>query len=210
MFVGRRRCVSGHYNFADNYGRHSIAGVYNGEKLQQGRGSTTKRASRRRATLRPFPLGGPWLKGLARHRLRSSEDNYVEDAKRQRGHRPGSTYESTLFNAGVDYLRATDQTSATKAEVKSKGWSVWATPKFGNQRLGKRSCVTTTSFRTTPINSQKQKARPSTESPYWFPNTGGKALAVLLDRELAQAARASRPAVSEHHELRSPRWLVNF
>jgi len=73
--------VSGHYNFANNYG-DIHAGFYNGENYNKAEVNNQK-GFEARATFRPLPLGGPWLKGL---RITGFviEDHYVESAKRQR------------------------------------------------------------------------------------------------------------------------------
>jgi hypothetical protein len=194
--------LSGHYNFADNYG-DVHAGFYNGENYNKAEVNNEK-AFQVRATVRPMPLGGPWLKGL---RLTGFlvNDHYVENGKRQRA--IGQvTYEHPLLNAGLDYLRAADQTSATKADVKSKGWSVWATPKFGTS--GFEALIRHDDFvPNTAVNSQKQK-RDIDGVAYWFPNTSGKAMALLLDRDSLKRTGLATPAPNTtNYEVK---MLLNF
>jgi hypothetical protein len=194
--------LSGHYNFAGNYG-DIHAGFYNGENYNKAE-VNNKKALMGRFTVRPLPLGGPFLKGL---RLTAfiNDDHYVGSAKRQRviGQ---ITYEHPLINAGAEVLRAKDRVSVTKSEVDSKGWSVWATPKFGT--TGFEALLRHEDF--TPnkaVSSQKTK-RDIEGISYWFPNTGGKSLAILLDRDSLKRTGLT-PAVpnTTNYEVKI---LVNF
>ena len=194
--------LSGHYNFANNYG-DIHAGFYNGENYNKAEVNNEK-GFEARASFRPLPLGGPWLKGL---RITGFiiEDHYVESGKRQRAIAQ-VTYESSLFNAGVDYLRASDQTSVSKADIKSKGWAVWATPKLGQN--GWEALLRHDNFvPNDAVNSQKQK-RDIDGIAYWFPNTGSKALAILVDRDSLKRTGLT-PAVpnTTNYEVKV---LVNF
>jgi len=194
--------LSGHYNFAGNYGDTHI-GFYNGENYNKAEVNNQK-GFEARATVRPMPLGGPWLKGL---RLTGFliNDHYVNSAKRQR--QIGQvTYEHALFSAGLDYLRATDQTSVNKAEVKSKGWSLWVTPKFG--ATGFEALIRHDNFvPNDAVNSQKQK-RDIDGIAYWFPNTSGKAMALLFDRDsLKRTGFTPAAPKATNYELK---MLVNF
>lgn len=169
--------VSAHYNFAGNYG-DVHAGFYNGENYNKAEVNNEK-AFQIRGTFRPLPLGGPYLKGL---RLQGFiiDDHYVGSAKRQRV--VGTIlYEHPLVNAGFDVLKAKDRTSATKPQVDSKGWAFWVTPKFG--KTGWEALIRHDNFVPNEnINSQKQK-RDIEGIAYWFPNTSGKSMALLLDRD---------------------------
>jgi hypothetical protein len=169
--------LSGHWNFPGNYGDVQ-GGFYNGENYNRAEVNNEK-GFMIRGTVRPLPLGGPLLKGL-RVTGFIVADHYVESAKR--GRVIGQvTYEHPLVNAGLDILRATDQTSATKAEVKSKGWSVWVTPKLGTK--GWEALIRHDNFvPNDAISSQKQK-RDIDGIAYWFPNLSGKSLAIMLDRD---------------------------
>ena len=116
------------------------------------------------------------------------------------------TYEHPLVNAGFDVVRAKDQTSATKTQIDSKGWAVWVTPKFGT--TGWEALIRHDNY--TPnqsIRSQKQK-RDIDGIAYWFPNTGSKAMAVLLDRDSLKRTNLS-PSVpnTTNYEIK---MLVNF
>lgn len=194
--------VSGHYNFAGNYG-DVHAGFYNGENYNKAELNNQK-GFMVRGTVRPMPLGGPFLKGL---RLTGFlvEDHYVENAKRQRA--IGQvTYEHPLLNAGLDILKAKDQTSVTKAQVSSKGWSIWVTPKLGTR--GWEALIRHDDFvPNETFNSRKQK-RDIDGIAYWVPNLTGKSVAVLLDRDSLKSTGLT-PAVpnATNFELK---MLVNF
>jgi hypothetical protein len=169
--------ISGHYNFAGNYG-DVHAGYYNGENYNKAEVNNQK-GFMVRGTVRPMPLGGVLLKGL-RVTGFLVEDHYVSSAKRER--MIGQlTYEHPLFNAGLDVLRAKDRTSVTKAQVNSKGWSMWVTPKLGT--TGWEALIRHDEFiPNDAINSQKQK-RDIDGIAYWVPNLSGKTAAILFDRD---------------------------
>jgi hypothetical protein len=169
--------LAAHYNFNGNYG-DVHAGFYNGEGYTKAE-TNNEKAFMVRGTVRPFPLGGTMLKGL---RLTAflDEDHYVENAKRER--EIGQiTYEHPLFNAGFDLLRAKDRTSATKAQVSAKGWSLWVTPKLGTK--GWEALIRHDDYLPNDaIHSQKQK-RDIDGIAYWVPNLSGKTAAILFDRD---------------------------
>src|SRR5262249_29699945 len=154
--------VSGHWNFPNNYG-DVHGGFYNGENYNKAEVNDQK-GFMIRGTLRPMPLGGPFLKGLRLTGFLIS-DNYVKNANRDRA--IGQvTYEHPLVNAGFDVIRAKDQTSVTKAEVKSKGWSVWVTPKFGT--TGWEALLRHDNFVPNDTNNSQKTKRDTDGIPYWF------------------------------------------
>jgi hypothetical protein len=194
--------VSGHYNFANNYG-DIHAGFYNGESYNKAE-TNDQKSLQFRATVRPLPLGGPLLKGL-RFTIFVNDDHYVDNAKRERTFAQ-VTYEHPLVNAGLDIVRAKDRTSVTKAQIASKGWSAWVTPKFGTS--GWEALIRHDNF--TPndtINSQKQK-RDIDGIAYWLPNTSGKSVAFLFDRDSLKRTGLT-PAVpnTTNYEVK---MLLNF
>jgi hypothetical protein len=168
---------AGHYNFGGNYG-DVHAGFYNGEGYSKAE-TNNEKAFMVRGTVRPFPLGGALLKGL---RLTAfiDDDHYVEGAKRERD--IGQiTYEHSLFSAGLDLLHAKDRTSATKAQISAKGWSLWVTPKIGTK--GWEALIRHDDYLPNDaIHSQKQK-RDIDGIAYWVPNLNGKTAAILFDRD---------------------------
>lgn len=193
--------LSGRYVFGGNYG-DVHAGFYNGENYNRAE-TNNEKALQVRGTLRPLPLGGTLWKGL---RLTGFvvDDHYAGNAKRER--LMGQvTYEHPLLNAGLDVLRATDQTSAKLARVKSKGWSVWVTPKLGT--TGWEALLRHDDFTPNTNTSQKQK-RDITGIAYWFPNSGGKTFALLFDRDSLKRSGVT-PSVPDatNFELK---MLVNF
>lgn len=194
--------LSGHYNFAGNYG-DIHAGFYNGEGYAKAE-TNNEKAFMIRGTVRPFPLGGALLNGL---RLTAfvDEDHYVEGAKRQRT--IGQvTYEHALFNAGLDVLRAKDQTSVTKAQVNAKGWSIWVTPKLGT--TGWEALIRHDDYvPNDAVNSQKQK-RDIDGIAYWVPKLAGKTAAILFDRDSLKKTGLT-PAVpnATNYEIK---MLINF
>jgi hypothetical protein len=181
--------LSGHYNFAGNYG-DVHAGFYNGEGYSKAEANNEK-AFMVRGSVCPFPLGGVLLKGL---RLTAfiDEDHYVEGAKRERviGQ---ITYEHPLINAGFDLLRAKDRTSSTKTQISAKGWSLWVTPKLGT--TGWEALIRHDDYLPNDaLHSQKQK-RDIDGIAYWVPNLSGKTMAILFDRDSLKRTGLT-PAVS--------------
>jgi len=148
-----------------------------------------------------MPLGGPFLKGL---RLTAflDEDHYVSDAKRQRV--VGQvTYESAPVNAGFDIIRANERTSATKADVTGRGWSVWLNPHFGNgwEALLRHDDTEPN----TDLSSQKHK-RNIVGAAYWFQHLTNVQSAVMLDYD-----RLSQPGFNKPNDTRyGLKLLVNF
>ena len=194
--------LSGHYNLPGNYG-DVHAGFYNGENYNKPEVNNEK-AFQIRGTFRPLPLGGPFLKGL-RIGATLIDDHYVGSAKRER--LIGTVlYEHPLVNAGFDVLRAKDRTSASKPQVDSKGWGIWVTPKFGT--TGFEALIRHDNFvPNDSINSQKQK-RDIDGVAYWFPNTGTKSLALMLDRDMLKRTNLT-PSVpnTTNYELK---MLLSF
>ncbi len=194
--------LSAHYNLPNNYG-DIHGGFYNGENYNKAEVNNEK-GFELRGTFRPLPLGGPLLKGLRVGGF-VIKDHYVENAKRDR--MIGTIlYEHPLVNAGIDILRAKDQTSRTKAEVESKGWAFWVTPKLGT--TGWEALIRHDNY--TPndkASSQKQK-RDIDGIAYWFPNTSGKAMALMFDRDSLKRTNLT-PAVKNttNYEIK---MLVNF
>jgi hypothetical protein len=194
--------LSGHYNFAGNHG-DIHAGFYNGEGYAKAE-TNNEKAFMVRGTVRPFPLGGALLNGL---RLTGfvDEDHYVEGAKRQRT--IGQvTYEHALFNAGLDVLRAKDQTSVTKSQVNAKGWSIWVTPRLGT--TGWEALIRHDDYvPNDSVNSQKQK-RDIDGIAYWVPKLAGKTAAILFDRDsLKKTGLTPAVANATNYEVK---MLINF
>lgn len=160
--------------FPENFGDVHV-GVYNGEGYTKPEANDQK-AIMVRASLRPFATI-PILKGLRITGFYDG-DHYVRDAKRERG--IGQiTFEHPFINIGADYIKAKDQTSATKAIVQQEGYSIWATPRtpFGLEALLRYD-------RLTPARgSSSRKQRLIGGLAYWFKLQAPVAAAVLLDYE---------------------------
>jgi hypothetical protein len=194
--------LSGHYAFSGNYG-DVHAGFYNGENYNKAEVNNEK-GFEVRGTVRPFPLGGPELKGL---RLTAFviDDHYVGSAKRER--MIGQvTYEHALLNAGFEILRAKDRTSASKPQVSSKGWSVWVTPKLGTR--GWEALVRHDNFLPNDVNHSQKQKRDIDGIAYWVPNLSGKAVAFLFDRDsLKRSGLTPAAPNATNYEMK---MLVNF
>ena len=94
------------------------------------------------------------------------------------------------------------RTSATKSQVRGKGWGIWVTPKFG--ATGWEALIRHDNWvPNDAINSQKQK-RDIEGIAYWFPNTGSKSLALLFDRDSLERTNVSN---TTNYELK---MLLSF
>src|SRR5581483_6223113 len=118
--------ASGHWNFPGNYG-DVHAGFYNGENYNHTE-TNGQKSFQIRGTVRPLPLGGVW-KGL---RLTGyyDADKPSSNGKRNRAILQ-ATFEHPLFTLGGEYLSAKDRASGLLPESDAKGYSIWATPRFG-------------------------------------------------------------------------------
>jgi hypothetical protein len=195
--------LSGHYNFPGNYG-DIHAGFYNGEGYSHVEANNEK-AFQLRASVRPMPLGGIWS-GL-RVTGFLDEDHYLQSAPRRRV--VGEvTFESKFLNAGLDVVDANDQTSSTKNDIDGRGWSIWATPRFGNgYELLLRHDDTKPS---NSLSAQKHE-RNIAGVAYWFTplaKVSGSAAAVMLDYDsLKQPGFTPNRAVTTNYGIK---LLLNF
>jgi hypothetical protein len=192
---------SGHYNFPGNYG-DVHAGVYNGENYNKAE-TNDQKAFQLRATVRPLPLGGIW-KGL-RITAFLDTDHYVQDAKRRRfiGQ---ATFEHPLANVGFDYVRNADRTSVSTAEVDGKGYSVWATPRFGAS--GFEMLLRHDDFKPSAAAGSQKRKRDIAGLAYWMPNLNKVTAALMLDYDsLKQSGFAPSRANDTRYGVK---LLVNF
>ena len=187
--------LSGHWNFPGNYG-DVHAGFYNGEGYSHPELNNEK-SFQVRGTLRPLPLGGA-LKGL---RLTGfvDEDHYAESLKKQRllGQ---ISYESQWANAAIEYLDAKDQTSLAKPQIHAKGWSAWATPKFGG---GWEALLRHDNLKPDATSSLSRK-RDILGLAYWFQHMQGVQTALMVDYD------AAKPTTGTKTTAYGVKMLVNF
>lgn len=166
--------VSLRYVFPSEYG-DVHGGFYNGEGYNKSEANDQK-AMQVRATLRPLPksrLG----KGL-RATLFYDGDHYVGSARR--GRLVGQlAYEHPRVNAGIDVLSTTDRSSASKPELEGRGWSAFATPRFGR---GWELLLRHDHNRPDRDSSVVRK-RNVTGVAYWLPGLQKVTAAVLVDRD---------------------------
>jgi hypothetical protein len=153
--------------------------VYNGESYNKAETNNEKGAMLR-ATVRPLPLGGIW-KGL---RLTGfvDADHYVEGAKRQRQIGQVS-FEHPLVTVAAELLRAKDETSASLPEITARGYSVWATPRFGAS--GFEALLRHDELKPNTATDQKRK-RNIAGLAYWMPNLNKVTAAVMVDYDSLQ------------------------
>lgn len=199
LFPSSDAGLSGHWSFPGGYG-DLHAGFYNGEGYSKAE-TNNEKAFQIRGSVRPLPLGGV-LKGL---RLTAflDEDHYIESAKRQRA--IGQvTFEHPLINAGADYVTFKDQTSATKAAVDGKGYTIWATPRFGTS--GWEALLRHDEIEPNKELSGQKRKRNIAGIAYWFPNLHGVASALMADYD-----KTTFPGFNRADDTRyGLKMLVNF
>lgn len=196
--------ISTHYNLPGNYG-DIHAGVYNGDGYTRVEANDQK-AFQIRGTLRPFPLGGDF-KGL---RLTAfyDADRYVKRGPRNR-FVASATFEHKYVNAAFDYLEAKDRTSLSVPEVKSNGWSAWATPKFLSLQESKSGIEGLVRFDNLKPNKSvdAHRKRLILGLAYWFPLLRGPSAALLLDMDRATFDSALNRPDERRYSLHA---LFNF
>jgi hypothetical protein len=192
--------LSGHYNLPNNYG-DIHGGFYNGEGYSKAE-TNNQKAFQIRGSLRPLPLGGIW-KGL---RLTGFIDNdyVVKDAKRERIFGQ-VTFEHPLGNLGFEVVEGKDRSSVTVAQVDSRGWSIWATPKIGTK--GWEALLRHDDFKPNKNLTQKTK-RDIVGIAYWVPNLNKVTAAVLVDYDALKSENFS-PARADDKRL-GLKMLINF
>jgi hypothetical protein len=163
--------ASTHYNFGGNYG-DIHAGYYNGDTYKSGE-TNDQQAFEARVSFRPAPMVG-WLQGLRITGFYDA-DHYFQSDPRTRAI-GAITYEHKRVRAGVEYIDAKDQKTGTAAEVKSKGYSIWATPALGKgwEALLRYDVVTPDK------NVDADKQRQIGGVAYWFKTQVASAQAALL------------------------------
>ncbi len=198
--------ISAHTNLPNNYGDIHV-GYYNGEGYSKVEVNDQK-ALMARFTLRPFPAGDFWMKGL---RLTGGviRDNVVQDAPRNRVI-AGALYEYSLFNAGFDYIQLEDKSLPTATLVKKDGWSVWVTPFFQEKGNGFEALVRYDSFRQNKdLTPDARQNRLIAGLAYWFPHPGGNSTAaVLLDFEQVKFNNYTTPTPTQQRIILH--GLINF
>jgi hypothetical protein len=166
--------ISGRLVFPNDYGDVHL-GYYNGDTYSKAE-TDDQKAFQVRGTLRPLPKLNV-LKGL---RLSVFYDN---DAPVQSTSRDRTifavTFEHKNLNAGFDYIDTKDQSSATKAEVKANGWTLWGTPRTN---FGLEALLRYDSFK--PNKSvDADKTRLLFGVAYWAKLKAPLAAAIMMDYE---------------------------
>jgi hypothetical protein len=192
--------ASFHYNLAQNYGDIHV-GIYNGEGYGKPE-ANDKKAVQIRGTIRPLAHGAPNARGL---RLTGfyDADQYVKSGEKRRAVF-SLTYEHKYLNGAFDYLDAKDQTSATKASVSARGWSVWVTPR---STTGWEGLLRYDQLEPDRDASGKRK-RTIAGVAYWFPHQGGVSSALLFDVDNT-TFDGFTPAIATQRKI-GVHALVNF
>jgi hypothetical protein len=160
---------------ANGYGDVKV-GVYNGD------GYTRPEANNQKSLqlfgrVRPVPDADGLLSGL-RVAAFYNTDHYVRDGERNR-FIASATLEHERFNAGVDFITGTDQTSVDVAGVDSRGVSFFVTPFFTEKGNGWEGLLRVDRY--TPDSAlDGRQNRLILGAAYWFPHPGGSATAAIL------------------------------
>lgn len=165
------------YNFPSNYG-DIHGGIYNGENYQKAEVNDQKDYMIR-ASVRPFATRAPILRGF-RAAVFYDRGHYVKDAERTRVIGV-ATFEHPHLNAGFEYLDAHDQTSVKTANVHSRGYSIWATPKQSSTSVGWEGLVRYDHQTPNTALDPEERNRIIAGIAYWFPHQGNVTTALLVD-----------------------------
>ena len=165
---------SGHYNFAGNYG-DIHAGIYNGEGFAKAE-TNNEKAFQLRGTIRPLPRSGA-LKGLRVSGFYDA-DHYSQSANRTRVLGQVS-FEHPWVNAAAEYVTTTDRTSAGAPSIDGRGYSLWATPRFG--ATGWELLFRHDQFEPDTRSGSLKHERNIAGVAYWFRHMSGVTSAVMLD-----------------------------
>ena len=196
--------ASFHYNLPSNYGDIHV-GVYNGEGYAK-TDPNDQKAVEIRGTVRPFARNRPILRGLRVTGFYFG-DNYIKDSERTRA--VGQvTFESMYLNAGVDAIKAHDQTSIRAADVEASGWSWWATPKkpFANGSSWE-ALLRYDHLRPNAL-VPADRTRMIAGVAYWFPHQGSVSTSLMLDYD-GQTFNSFTPAQPAQKRI-AVHGLVNF
>jgi hypothetical protein len=193
--------ASFHYNLPDNWG-DLHAGVYNGENYNKPEVNDQK-GWMLRGTVRPLAHGAPALRGL---RLTGfvNRDMSVKSADRNRAI-VAVSFEHQYVNAAFDYLTTTNQTSATDAALKGRGWSAWVTPRTTK---GWEGLLRVDHLEPNKDLSNQTRTRTIAGVSYWFPHQGTVSTALLFDVDSAKFDNFS-PAQPTQRRI-AVHALVNF
>ena len=167
--------ASAHYNLPGGYG-DIHAGYYNGDTYGHPE-ANDQQAVQARVSIRPAPNSGA-VKGLLITGFYDA-DNYAKSDPKTR--MIGAlTFEHKYVHAGVEYLQAKDQPAASSPEVKSDGYTIWATPRFGD---GWEALLRYDSLKPDKdVNAKKD--RKIAGVAYWFNmKASNTKAAILLDYE---------------------------
>ena len=177
--------ASFHYTVPANYGDVHV-GAYNGETYARAEANNRK-AFQVRASGRPFAAGAPVLRGLRGHVFYDA-DSYITHDVRNR-FIGSATYEHHHVNAGVNYLRTTDQATAMSPDLHGHGYSLWATPRLRRLEMLLRY------DRMTPDRSHETQRheRKIAGVAYWFPHQADVSTALLVDWDSATFPNTATP-----------------
>lgn len=154
------------------------AGFYNGEGYSRAEVNDQK-AFMARVTVKPAPTHAI-AKGL-RVIGYWHADEYVQGAPRNRA-AASAMFEHARFNAGVDYLRRTDQTTPAVAEVTGQGYSFFITPFFNEKGRGMEALLRLDHFEpNTRVDASWNRVIAG--AAYWFPRDGSASAALLANVE---------------------------
>lgn len=189
---------------ANDYGDIKI-GLYNGDGYSQAEANNQK-SVQLLGRVRPLPDAGGVLSGL---RLTAfyNADRYVRDGERNR-FIASATLEHDRFNAGVDVITGTDQTSVAAAGQDSRGVSFFVTPFLDEKGTGWEGLLRLDRWDDDTATAGVRN-RVIVGAAYWFPHPGGSATAALLfDYEQVTFADFTSPR--EDQRRLAVHGLINF
>jgi hypothetical protein len=170
-------------------------GVYNGPGYSS-TAANEQKAVQTRLTFRPFAPAKSYARNI---RVTSfyDWDQYARKDQKRRFVAEG-LFEHPHIVAGIDYLDARDQTSATVPLKRGNGYGIWATPAL--KQVGKNFELLLRYDHWTPSRAPADIAKKQNMSivgvSYWFPHEGNVATSMLLDWEVVKFPGTATPTQS--------------
>jgi hypothetical protein len=170
-------------------------GVYNGPGYSS-TAANEQKAVQTRLTLRPFAPATSYAKNI-RVTTFYDWDQYARKDQKRRFVAEG-LFEHPHIVAGIDYLDARDQTSATVPLKRGNGYGLWATPALKQTGKGFEMLLRYDHWTPSraPVDIAKKQNMSIVGISYWFPHEGNVATSMLLDWEVVKFPGTSTPTQS--------------
>lgn len=180
-------------------------GLYNGEGYSKAE-TNNQKSIQVLGRVRPMPEAGGLLRGL-RVSAFYNADHYQKNAERNR-FIVSASLEHSRFNAGLDILSGSDQSSVATSKVDSRGVSFFVTPFFQEKGSGWEGLLRVDHYAPN-ADLDARRRRVIVGAAYWFPHPGGSATAALLF-DYEQVSFSHFATVQPKQQRLAVHGLINF